>query len=58
MTQERAFQTTTADVAKRQARALTDTELTQIAGGGDGGPAGAGDHNGATVDLKATPILM
>jgi hypothetical protein len=39
--------------------ALTDDELAHVAGGGDGGPGTAGDHNGAVKpDHKATPVLL
>jgi hypothetical protein len=35
---------------------LTETELAQVAGGGDGPPTGPGD--GTSVTNKATPILF
>jgi hypothetical protein len=37
---------------------LSETELAQVSGAGDGGPGGPGDNNGVVDSGKATPILM
>jgi hypothetical protein len=58
MAQQRAQQTTLR-APRREPSILTETELAQAAGGGDGGPGSPGDGNGEAPDSgKAVPILF